>query len=489
MARPQHTAGSVATIPDGSPPPVSPSAPGWDAGYPTSDSVSLLLLLVDAARDFAIFATDLSGTILTWNPGVRTLTGYEKAEFLGQDCAVLFTPEDREIGAPEQEREAARREGTARDERWHLRKDGTRFWGSGIMHALYADAEETQGNEAGSRTLHGFAKILRDQTREKLRDEELEAKVRERTAGQARVQRQLLGAQEQERRRISQELHDQTGQHLAGLALELARIERAAEATRDAAREATRAAGRAALTAREAAAHAEEAAAAAAQANALPEAGRLARLASEAARLAAIGGTDARAAATAAEAALSVVAEAAPWMARIRALVASLSSDIHRLAVDLRPTALDDLGLVAALRSCAEECAQRVEASVEFESIGLEESGNVSLRLPSEIETALFRIVQEALTNVTKHAAGRGLTRVGVTLQRVDGHVLATVEDDGPGFDPAAAEGAEGATGRRLGLSGMRERAMLLGGTLEVESTPGQGTTVFARLPVAAGLV
>jgi PAS domain S-box-containing protein len=454
------------------------------------DEATLLRLLADAARDFAIFAVEPDGTILTWNPGVKNITGYEEDEFIGRNCEMLFTPEDREHRAPDQEKGSALRDGRALDERYHLKKDGTRFWGSGFMHALYDD----------SGTHIGFAKILRDMTAQKRHDEEMEARVRERTreleertreleasliarahaeAARQELLRRIVLAQEEERRRISRELHDSTGQHLAALGLELGLLDRAALTTKNAAVTAAHAATEGARLASEAAHAAELAARLAAAADTLPEAGRLARVSADAARTAAITSTDASAAAAAADAALTAINEAMPGAARLRALTDALSHDLHRLAVDLRPTSLDDLGLVSALRAYAETCAAaRAGAAVTVESVGLEEDGGPARRLPSEVETALYRIVQEALTNAAKHAVPAGAKNVSVTLQRVDGHVLATIEDDGPGFDPETAGAG------RLGLVGMRERAALLGGTLEVESAPGSGTTIYARLPV-----
>ena len=96
-------------------------------------------------------------------------------------------------------------------------------------------------------------------------------------------------------------------------------------------------------------------------------------------------------------------------------------------------------------------------------------------RLPREVETAVYRVVQEALSNAAKHA---GAAAVSVAVARPDGHVSVAVEDDGAGFDPAAAPRG------RLGLLGMRERVELVGGELEVESAPGAGTAVLARIPL-----
>ncbi len=433
-----------------------------------ADEATLLRLLADAARDFAIFAVEPDGTILTWNPGVRNITGYDEDEFIGQNCEMLFTPEDREQGSPEQERETARREGQCLDERWHLKKDNTRFWGSGYMHAL-----RDQG------TLIGFAKIVRDMTAQKQYEEQLEARVRERTEKHLEAQRQLLTVQEEERRRISRELHDSTAQHLAALGLELALLEHADAAIRDAAAHAASAASEAATLAEKASHAFAVAAKLAAKADTIPEAARLGQLASEAARTAASTSMDASAAAATADAAMTAISAAAPGAARLRDLTETLSHDLHQLAVDLRPTSLDDLGLVAALNTYTANCAAaRAGATVTVDSIGLEEDRQDSQRLPFDVETALYRIVQEALTNVARHAVPRGATRVSVILQRNGDYALATVEDNGPGFDPDTA-GAE-----RLGLRGMRERAELLGGTVAIESSPESGTTLYVRIPL-----
>jgi PAS domain S-box-containing protein len=117
----------------------------------------LLRLLVPAIEDFAVFVIDLGGTNVSWNPGVGRLFGYEEAEFIGSDASIIFTPEDRERGASRAEMEQAAREGRAEDERWHLRKDGTRFWASGLLMSLRDESGE----------LRGFAKIVRDATERK----------------------------------------------------------------------------------------------------------------------------------------------------------------------------------------------------------------------------------------------------------------------------------------------------------------------------------
>src|ERR671917_2482077 len=92
--------------------------------------------LVEAAKDHAIFMTDPDGRVSTWNEGAERLFGYEEGEILGEDGSLLFVPEDREGGAHERELGKARTEGRAEDERWHVRKDGSRFWASGFVRPI-----------------------------------------------------------------------------------------------------------------------------------------------------------------------------------------------------------------------------------------------------------------------------------------------------------------------------------------------------------------
>jgi PAS domain S-box-containing protein len=161
-------------------------------------------------------------------------------------------------------------------------------------------------------------------------------------------------------------------------------------------------------------------------------------------------------------------------MVRLRELADMIGHDVHDLALELRPTALDDLGLQTALANYAEVWSKRSGIEIDFQTTGLDTG-----RLPDAAETALYRVVLEALTNVLRHAGAR---RVSVVLQRYPGQAVAVVEDDGVGFD-AESVTAPVRDGGRLGLLGMRERVGLVGGTLTVESATGQGTTVIARVP------
>jgi signal transduction histidine kinase len=152
----------------------------------------------------------------------------------------------------------------------------------------------------------------------------------------------------------------------------------------------------------------------------------------------------------------------------LRRLAVAALEDVRRLAFDLRPKALDDFGLAAALERLAERTASRSGIAIELE-VGLDE------RVSADIETAVYRLVQEALTNVIKHA---GATRVSVVVGRRDMSLTVLVEDDGAGFEPDAVRG-DG-----FGIVAMRERLALLGGRLDLESRPGSGTTLRAAIPL-----
>jgi PAS domain S-box-containing protein len=159
-------------------------------------------------------------------------------------------------------------------------------------------------------------------------------------------------------------------------------------------------------------------------------------------------------------------------LARVLQLVQQTVGEARYVIADLRPTALDDLGLGAAVRLQVEKISEE-GSQVDYE----EELGDE--RLPPEVETALFRVTQEALTNVRKHAPS---ARVKITLKHINDCVHLHVRDWGPGFDPEKATDG-GGPGERLGLSSMRERVALLGGHLEVRSRPGEGTEVVAEIP------
>jgi two-component system CheB/CheR fusion protein len=375
-----------------------------------------LRLLIDSVRDYAILTVTTDNRVAYWNVGAERMFGYREAEIIGQDAALLFTPEDRAANVPALELQQALLAGRAEDERWHIRKDGSRFYASGVMTPME------------NPRLQGFAKVARDLTERKQAEEalrqahsELERRVEERTQeltvanaelraeaerrahverARQEVLRQLVTAQEDERQRIARELHDELGQQLVGLRLGL-------------------------------------------------------------------------------ESLIQASADPAQLPARVQnlqTLIGQIDDDVERLALELRPSVLDNLGVIAALQQYVADWGAHHELHAEFVAVGS------TARLAPVVEIVLYRAVQEALTNVLKHAAARN---VSVVLKQQPDHVQLIVEDDGRGFiiDGAAEEDA---AARRLGLLGMRERVALVGGSFTIESVPGQGTTIFVRIPLPA---
>jgi two-component system CheB/CheR fusion protein len=199
-----------------------------------------LRLLIESVEDYAIITFSADNRVASWNAGAERTFGYREAEIVGQDGTLLFAPEDRAAGIPAQELTQVMESGRAEDERWHIRKDGSRFFASGVMTRLRGT------------TKRGFVKVLRDLTERRAAEaalrrahDELERRVQERTealsaanraleaesvqrreAEQARqeVQRRLMTAQEEAQRRIAQELHEQLGQSRAALRLWAAQL-------------------------------------------------------------------------------------------------------------------------------------------------------------------------------------------------------------------------------------------------------------------------
>jgi signal transduction histidine kinase len=233
---------------------------------------------------------------------------------------------------------------------------------------------------------------------ESLRSEIIEHKESE--TAREQLLRQLVTAQEEERRRISRELHDQTGQHLAALLLGLKTLNK------------SEGNGRAMLQ---------------------------------------------------------------KSLLQLQELTELLVEETHHLAWELRPAALDDLGLEMAISNYVEKWAERSAIALDFHS-SLDKR-----RLAPPVETAAYRIVQEALTNVIKHAQAN---RVSVMLEYRYDELLVIVEDNGRGFHPEVTLTAKNGGG--LGLVGIQERAALVGGKVKIESEPGSGATVAIRIPAPA---
>jgi signal transduction histidine kinase len=160
-----------------------------------------------------------------------------------------------------------------------------------------------------------------------------------------------------------------------------------------------------------------------------------------------------------------------PRIDELKNTASTIQDNLHKLAVNLRPASLDHLGLVTTLRQYIAEFNRQYDIPADFEAVGME-----GVRLPIEVETALFRIIQESLTNVILHAQA---TRVDILLTRHNQQVVAIVEDDGIGFLESSPDLED-----HLGLFGMRERIEMLGGTFTLESSLGKGTTVKAEVSI-----
>lgn len=157
---------------------------------------------------------------------------------------------------------------------------------------------------------------------------------------------------------------------------------------------------------------------------------------------------------------------------KLQAIVRRLDTDIDFLAWELRPVALDELGLETALKNYVKQWSDHFEVPADFHSRGIAEE-----RFDPEVESNLYRIAQEALNNCAKHAKCK---EAYIILERRGNDVVLIIEDNGVGFDPSSEKGDT----MDMGLVTMRERAMLIGGTFEIESKPDEGTTVFIRVPV-----
>lgn len=157
---------------------------------------------------------------------------------------------------------------------------------------------------------------------------------------------------------------------------------------------------------------------------------------------------------------------------KLNALASEIGADIHRIAREMRPGALDDIGFLRAMESYVDDWSARSGITIDFLA-----SDADRLRIAPAVETTVFRLVQEALNNVAKHA---GANLVSVVLEQRGDQLQIVIEDDGKGFDPDAA-----ANSGRLGLLGMRERIALVGGGLTIDSGSRGGTTLYIRIPLA----
>jgi len=488
-------------------------------------------LFANSVEDYAFISFDRENRVTGWNRGAQRILGYAEGDVLGQSGSIFFTPEDRERGDYRRELAIARAEGRAENERWHVRRDGSRFWGSGVMTALY--------DETGS--FEGYGKVMRDLTarrevEQQLRDSEERFRLFvENVSDYALIQvdeagnvsgwnfgaartfgyndREILGQpvsclftpednavleserdlglaltdgrSEYERymvrkdgtrfwarwvttpmrnsqghlRGFAKVLRDETERKRAGeererlTALErdlLTKQVRSTEQELDRTKDELRALAASLLSAQE------------------EERRRLARELHDdfQQRLALL------------EIGLSGLRQNLPAnpmqtraeLNRLEREVGQVSNEIRRLAHQLHPAILDNLGLRIALTRLAEDFQNGGSRQIRVET------QNVPDDIPRETATALYRIAQEALRNVAKHA---GTASVAMSLVGAPDGLCLTVQDDGAGFTASDVRFRGG-----LGLISMHERARLVGGTLNLISSPGQGTTVEVLVPI-----
>jgi len=377
-------------------------------------------LLVEGVQEYAIFQLDPMGHVVSWNAGAERLKGYTSTEIIGRHFSVFYPQEDLMNDKPQNFLAKAARHGQSVDEGWRIRKDGSRFWANVVITAL----RDTKRN------LLGFAKLTRDTTERREKEEALtkakellELRVEQRTAVLTRVNNELRteiaereraeeqlrtsldrlralaarfqSVREEERTSIAREIHDELGQACTAIKMDLALIGR--------------------------------------------------RLPKKQTQLRAKVDSSIH-------------------------LVDSTIVTLRRIASELRPRTLDDLGLPAALEAQAQEFESRTGIGC---SVTLPQE---PLNLDADRSTAIFRIFQESLTNVARHAHA---TRVEAHLKTENDRIIFEVFDNGSGFDPAEAKAH-----KSLGLVGMQERALLLNGDLKIEGVPSAGTTLTLTIPL-----
>jgi PAS domain S-box-containing protein len=372
---------------------------GKALGTRLSQSDELFRLLVESVKDYAIFLLDPDGRVVTWNQGAERIKGYQANEIIGQHFSTFYPKEAQETRWPDRELEIAAKEGRFADEGLRVRKDGATFW----AHVVITPLRDSSGE------LRGFSKVTRDLTERRTLEErsrqlnrELRARVNEllesqrlvelRTRELQKLSAELLRVQDDERRRMARTLHDDLGQELTALKLELD-----------------------------------------IQDDSGPKKGQL----------------------------LSA-----------RELTASALNKVRNLSYLLHPPLLDESGLLPALHWYFEGLQNRGQVRITFDY-----QPSLFPRLPRDVETAIFRIIQESLTNVYRHSESQD-ARIEL-VQELDS-IVVRIRDFGKGI-PNHKLGSLAATG--VGISGMRERLTQLNGELRISKAE-PGTLVVALIPI-----
>jgi PAS domain S-box-containing protein len=356
-------------------------------------------LLVDGVKDYAIFLLDPKGIVATWNQGAERIKGYTAREIVGRHFSVFYPKEAYESGWPDRELEIASKEGRFVDEGMRVRKDGSTFWASVVITALRDERGE----------LRGFSKVTRDLTERRALEErlrQLNKELRGRVADLLESQRQvelrtlelqrlsgeLMRVQDEERRRVARTLHDDLGQELVALKLELDFVANSNDKNQN--------------------------------------------------------------------------------LLQAEAFADSALQKVRNLSYLLHPPLLDESGLLPALHWYFQGLQNRGQLRITFDCKPV-----VFPRVPRDIETAVFRIIQESLTNVYRHSESQ---EAHIELIQQQETVRVRIRDFGKGI-PANKLGISVNLG--VGISGMKERITQLRGELKV-SRAEPGTLVEATIPL-----
>ncbi len=356
-------------------------------------------LLVDNVKDYAIFLLEPDGTVATWNQGAERIKGYKAEEIIGQHFSCFYPHEARVSRWPDRELQIAGKEGRFADEGMRVRKDGSMFWAYVVITALRDASGE----------LRGFSKVTRDLTEKRALEErtrqlnkELRSRVSELTESQRQVELrtlelqrlsgELLRVQDEERRRIASSLHDDLGQELVALKLELSAAARSERESRH--------------------------------------------------------------------------------LLRSISMAEDVLQKVRSMSYLLHPPLLEESGLLPALHWYFDGLQSRGQVRITFEHRPV-----IFPRLPRDIETAVFRVVQESLTNVYRHSESQDAR---IELIQESGHVTLRIRDFGRGIpdNKILMSSVPG-----VGISGMRERVKQLNGDLRI-SRAEPGTLVQATLPI-----
>jgi PAS domain S-box-containing protein len=367
----------------------------------------VLRLFIDGLTEHAFVTLAPDGIITSWNVGAQHLFGHRRERTVGVHVSKIFKPEDHESGVRMEDLQRAERLGSVSGSRWVAHADGSRRYVRATIVALRRDvrcvgyaalAQEApvpMATDEDGRSMRNILMARVEDTTRRLSESNalLATEIADRTQAEAariRLLRRLVVAQEEERRRIARDLHDDLGQRLTALRLTL-------------------------------------------------EAGVKER-------------------------------REPPAITRALQMLARIDQSVDFLAWELRPAALDELGLDKVLETFVAEWSRHTGIRATFHAA----SRDVERFVP-ELEASIYRIAQEALNNVAKHAHARS---VNVLLEQRGETIVLVVEDDGAGFQPT------GTGETMIGLMGMRERAAAVGGTTEIEPTPDGGTTVLTRMPL-----